>query len=86
MTTEEYRKKDEMFHEKLGITTEDLMTFYKVQKYYYIMDAFSWCSDNGYDCDDELAERMAGYVENKHDSNMSHWDNFEAAYYACTEG
>lgn len=85
MSVETYDEKDKLFKDKLGITEEDLQAFYKVQKYFYIMDAFCWCSDNDYPCSDELAVEMAEYVEHHHDSTLSHWDNFEAAYYACAE-
>lgn len=85
MSVETYEEKDKLFKDKLGITEEDLQAFYKVQRYFYIIDAFCWCSDNDYPCSDELAERMAEYVEHHHDSTLSHWDNFEAAYNACAE-
>lgn len=85
MSVETYEEKDKLFKDKLGITEEDLQVFYRVQKYFYIIDAFCWCSDNDYPCSDELAEEMAEYVEHHHDSTLSHWGNFEAAYNACVE-
>lgn len=85
LSTEAYTEKDVRFQKKYAITEEDRNTFYRVQKYYYVMDALSWCSDNDLPCSDELAEAMAGYVEDNHDSTLSHWDNFEAAYYACAD-
>ena len=85
MSGEEHGSKEALFQEKLGITESDFDTYRKVERYFYILDAFCWCSDNGYPCSDELAEAMADYVIDNHDSDMSHWNNFEAAYNACAE-
>ena len=83
MTENEFSKKETLFAEKLGVTDQDFAAYRKVQKYFYILDAFCWCSDNDYPCSDELAEEMADFVMDNHDSNMPHWDNFAAAYDAC---
>ena len=85
MTGEEYSEKCDLYLEKLGITDCDFEAYGKVHKYYLTMDAFIWCDENGIECTDELAESMADYVRFKHDSTLSHWDNFEAAYNACKE-
>lgn len=85
MTENEFSKKEIIFAEKLDITDKDFETYRKVLKYFYVLDAFCWCSDNNCSCSDELAEEMADYVIDNHDSNLSHWDNFEAAYDACAQ-
>lgn len=85
MTGKEYGKKREQYLEKLGITDSDFEASGRVQRYFYILDAFIWCDENGVECTDELAESMADYVGFKHDSTMSYWDNFEAAYNALKE-
>lgn len=68
-----------------GIKPEDEAAFRRMDKYYYFLDAFMWCEDNEYGCDYDLAVAMSEYVEDNYDSNMTHWDNFEAAYNACRE-
>lgn len=83
MTENEFSYKEIIFAEKLGVTNQDFEVYRKVQKYFYILDAFCWCSDNDCPCSDKLAEEMADYVIDNNDSNMSHWDNFAAAYDAC---
>ncbi len=85
LSGKEYGAKETLFQEKLGITESDFETYRKIERYFYILDAFCWCSDNDYPCSDELAEAMADYVIDNHDSDMSHWDNFETAYNACAE-
>lgn len=85
MTESEFNIKETRFAEKLGVTNQDFEAYKKVQKYFYILDAFCWCSDNDYPCSDELAEEMADYVIDNHDSNMSHWDNFAVAYEAFAQ-
>ena len=34
-----------------GIRPEDEAAFRRMDKYYYFLDAFMWCEDNGYGCD-----------------------------------
>lgn len=78
--------KDEFFMEKLGISRADIDSYYKVQRYFYIMDAFAWCEMEGKECSNELAEAMADFLCYRYDSTVSHWGNFEGAYYALKEG
>ena len=81
----EYKAKQKLFSERLGLTEADFEAYRKVRKYYFALDVLTWCADNDKPCTDDLAEEIADFLVYEYNSNLTEDDNFEAAYEACTE-
>lgn len=84
ISANEYKAKQKLFSERLGLTEADFEAYRKVRKYYFALDVLTWCDDNGKPCTDDLIEEIADFLVYEYDSNLSEDDNFEAAYEACT--
>lgn len=67
---------------KYEINEEQAWEIYMAVKYNnYLEDAECWCQENDADIQNpKMFALMADYVIDKHDSTLSHWDNFQAAY------
>ncbi len=53
---------------------------------FHWIDAYRWCRDNGHECPDGLAERMAEHLWDNFDPELDYWENFRKAYDECTGG
>ena len=53
---------------------------------FHWIDSFRWCRDNGHECSDELAERMAEHLRDSFDPELDYWKNFQKAYDECKGG
>lgn len=85
ISAKEYKAKQKLFSERLGLTEADFEAYRKVRKYYFALDILTWCDDNEKSCTDDLAEEVADFLVYEYDSNLTEDENFEAAYEACTE-